>query len=86
MAIMLELPPELERELSAEAAQHGLPLAEYAVRILTTGRPTREMPKTGTELVQYWESEGLIGTRPNLTDSPAHARALREQAERRVRE
>ena len=86
MTITLELPPELERELSAEAARHGLSLSEYAVRILATGRPARDMPKTGAELVQYWEREGLIGTRPASTDSQAHVRALREHAERRVRE
>jgi hypothetical protein len=51
MRIMLDLPQELERELSLEAAQLGLPLAEYALRILTTGRIVGNVPKTGVDLM-----------------------------------
>lgn len=40
-----------------------------------------ELP--GTDLVTYWRRENLIGTRPEIADSPAYARRLREQAERR---
>lgn len=86
MTITLDLPQELERELSAEAARQGVPLSEYALRLLATGRPARPMPKTGAELVSYWQSEGLIGTRSDIADSQIHARVLREQAERRGRE
>ncbi len=86
MTLTLELPHELERELSAEAARQGLSLSDYAVRLLATARPARAMPKTGAELVTYWQSEGLIGARADLRDSQAHARYLREQAERRVQE
>ncbi|HEY0604583.1 MAG TPA: hypothetical protein VGD58_16820 [Herpetosiphonaceae bacterium] len=86
MAITLELPYELEQELSAEAARQGLPLAEYAVRILATGRTVQPMPTTGAELVRYWQAEGLIGSNPEIADSQEYARQLREQAERRVRE
>lgn len=86
MTITLELPQELEQELLAEAARQGLPLSEYALRLLATGRPSRPMPTTGAELVRYWQDEGLVGSRPEIADSQAHARALREQADRRVRE
>ncbi len=86
MTITLELPQELERELSAEAARQGLPLAEYALRILTIGRPARPMPTNGADLVSYWQSEGLIGSRVDINDSQAHARRLREQAEHRIQE
>ncbi|MDP9314282.1 MAG: hypothetical protein M3R24_25945 [Chloroflexota bacterium] len=86
MTITIELPHELEQELSSEAARQGLPLAEYALRILATGRPARQMPITGAELVDYWHSEGLIGSRSDIADSQDHARHLREQAERRVRD
>lgn len=41
------------------------------------------MPTNGAELVVYWDKNGLIGTRPDVTDSVAHARALRRQAETR---
>jgi len=84
MSLELNLPPELETELAAEAARLGLPLAEYALRLLAGGRSSSPMPRDGTELVAYWQAEGLIGTRAEVTDSQTHARALREQAQRRA--
>jgi hypothetical protein len=83
MSLVIELPPELERELSAEAAQLGLPLPEYALRLLATGRHPGSRPRSGPELIAYWQEAGLIGTRPDITDASAHARGLRESAERR---
>ncbi len=86
MNIVLELPPDLESALSAEAAREGLTLAEYAIRKLAEGRADGESPRTGSELVAYWEKEGLIGSRPDIVDSQEHARLLRDRAERRPRE
>jgi hypothetical protein len=83
MILTLDLPQELGDELSAEAARMGLPVTEYALRILATGRAAGDMPKTGAELVAYWQREGLIGTRPDIADSQEHARMLRRQAETR---
>jgi predicted DNA-binding antitoxin AbrB/MazE fold protein len=37
--------------------------------------------RSGAELVAYWQAEGLIGARSEIQDSPAHARALRKQAQ-----
>lgn len=74
---------ELENELSAQAAQLGLSLPEYVLRVLTNGVVSGKRPKTGAELVEYWENEGLIGTRPDITDSRPHARQIRKEAERR---
>jgi hypothetical protein len=85
MSITLDLPEELENELSAEASQLGLSLPEYILRVLSTGLVMGKIPKTGAELVEYWQSEGLIGTRPDITDSQAHARQIREQVQRRTR-
>jgi hypothetical protein len=84
MSIMLDLPQELEDELAAEAARLNLPLAEYAARALAVGRTLSGMPKTGAELVAYWQNEGVIGSRQDITDSQEHARAVRHQAERRA--
>ena len=81
MTLVLELPSELETELATEAAHLGLPLANYVLQLLTEGRNRR----TGAQLVAYWQAEGLIGTRPETVDAPVHARALREQAQRRAR-
>ena len=85
MSLVLHLPADLETELTAEAARHGLPLAEYVLRLLAGGRAPTPAPRTGAELLAYWQGAGLIGTRPEIADSSAHARALREQAQRRLR-
>lgn len=84
--ISLDLPRELEEELAAEAARLGLPLAEYAVRVLAESRPaTADRPLTGAELVEYWKREGIIGSRPDIEDPVAFARALRERNQNRAR-
>lgn len=85
MSLVLHLPPELETELIAEASRMGLPLPEYVKQLLLAGRPPRAMPRDGAELVSYWQGEGLVGTRGDITDSGRHARALRQQAEQRER-
>ena len=85
MSIAVDLPEELESELSAEAAQLGLSLPEYVLRVLSTGVVIGKRPRTGAELVDYWQNEGLVGTRSEITDSQAHARKIRKQAERRPR-
>jgi hypothetical protein len=84
MSITLDIPEELEIELSAEAARLGLSLPEYLLRVLSTGLVIGRRPKTGADLVEYWQKEGLIGTRPDIGDSEAHARRIREQAEQRT--
>ena len=77
MSLVLDLPTELETELTIEAARFGLPLPEYALRLLAGGRAAGPTPRSGAELLAYWQSEGLIGTRSDIADSPAHARTLR---------
>jgi hypothetical protein len=85
MSLVLDLPPEVEKELAAEAARLRLPLSEYAARVLAAGRLPDPKPQSGAELIAYWQGEGLIGTRPDIEDAPEHARALREKAEKRER-
>ncbi|MEL6402007.1 MAG: hypothetical protein AAFR26_23480 [Cyanobacteria bacterium J06626_4] len=83
MNITLDLPLELEQELSTEASQLQLPLAEYILRVLAFRPFLQNPPKTGVELVTYWENVGVVGSRPDITDSQEHARKLRDQAEHR---
>ena|SRR5215831_11157414 len=85
MSITVDLPEELENELSAEAAQIGLSLPEYVLRVLSTGLLVGRTPKSGGELVDYWRNEGLIGARADIADSQVRAREVRERAERRTR-
>jgi hypothetical protein len=86
MSIILDLPQELESALATEATQLGLSLTEYVLRLLSTRSLVGQPPTTGAELVAYWQREGVIGTRLDIIDSQTHARQLRHQAERRLRE
>lgn len=83
MNIYLDLPLELESELSTEASRLNLPLSEYILRVLSVRKVLSNSPKTGAELVAYWQSEGVINSRSDITDSQAHARQLRHEAETR---
>ena len=85
MTLTLDLPEELETELTAEAQRLGLPLSEYARRLLATGKAPGGAPTTGSELVAYWQSEGVVGSRPDISDSQQHARSIRHRAENRYR-
>lgn len=85
MTISLDLPSELETELSAEASQLKLPLAEYILRVLSFRSFLQNPPKTGVDLVAYWESIGVVNSRPDIIDSQEHARRLRDQVEHRDR-
>lgn len=86
MSLVLDLPAELENELAAEASRLRLPIAEYVLRLLAGGRTLSAAPCTGAELLAYWQGEGLIGTRQEIADSSAHARALRVQAQKRAQQ
>ncbi len=86
MSITLELPLELESELSTEAKRLNLPLSEYLLRVLLTRQFPSKPPKTGADVVAYWQSEGVINSRHDIIDSQAHARKLRHEAETRIRE
>lgn len=83
MSITLNLPPELEAELSVEANRLDLPLQEYVLRILSTHSCLQNPPQKGSELVAYWEKEGVINSRPEIQDSQKFARHLRSEAEKR---
>jgi hypothetical protein len=85
MTIKLDLPERLERELVVEAARLGLPVEQYALRLLSRESPPSAGPRSGAEVVEYWRREQLIGYRPGIEDSSAHARKIRHEAERRPR-
>lgn len=85
MGIRLDLPPELESELSTEASRLNLPLTDYILQVLSIRQVLNNSPKTGAELVSYWQSAGVINSRPDISDSQVHARHLRHEAETRTR-
>jgi hypothetical protein len=82
MSLTLDLPPELEARLQDEAARRGVPLEEYALELLRSQVTARTV---GAQIVAEWEQAGVIGSRPDITDSQAHARMLRERAQQRDR-
>ncbi len=100
MTLTLELTPEQEQHLEAEARRRNMDATSYAKTMLFEDATAQEseaealppigpLPPangTGTDLVAYWEREGLIGTRPDIKDSLEHAQAIRRKAERRSRE
>ncbi len=81
MTLKLELTQDLEKHLAADAARLGLALEQYALELLR--KAARPKPANGADLVAYWRQEGLIGSRPEIEDSQAHARSLRGEAQRR---
>ncbi len=85
MNVTIDLPPDLESELSTEASLLKLPLTEYIMRVLSFRPFLQNPPKTGAELVVYWESVGIIDSRPDIADSQEYARQLRHEAETRER-
>jgi hypothetical protein len=85
MNITLELPSELEQELTTEASKLKLPLTEYVLRILFFRPFLQNPPKTGIDLVAYWESVGVVSSRSDIDNSQEHARRLRDRAENRER-
>ena len=86
MEVTLDIPQPLATSLQEHANREGLTLPEYIVRWLDVDRPDFVKPKTGAELVAALKVNGLIGMRMDITDSAAHARALREEAQTRRRD
>ena len=85
MTLNLNLSPELKHELCTEASQLNLLLTEYVLRIIAARQRLGNLPKTGAELVDYWQREGVINSRPDITDSQVYARNLRNEGETRER-
>jgi hypothetical protein len=79
----VEIPDDLADALTGEASRLGLSLPDYAVRLLTSARPSAASVRSGADLVAFWRAEGLVGSRPDIDDSQSEARRLREQAQRR---
>ena len=86
MTLNLELDAELAEVLAEEAARKKMSLPDYAVYLLTITVPPPPPLKTGADVVAYWEANGLIGTRPDITDPVAHSEAMRAKSNSRNRD
>lgn len=83
MNISLDLPSNLEAELSLESSQLNLPLTDYILRVLASRPVPQNLPQTGAELVAYWQNVGVINSRSDIADSQEYAHELRLEAESR---
>ena len=89
MSIVVNLPAELEKTIAAEAAKAGMTVSDYVAGRLaqvatTNGAHGSKRRLSGAALVQQWKELGLVGYRTDITDPEAHARRLREAAQRRT--
>lgn len=88
MQINLVLPDDLSTQLSREATELGLPLAEHILRVLTNRNRAdapSEQALTGAKLIAYWTREGIIGSRADIEDVAEHSRELRNRSQDRRR-
>ena len=83
MIVPLDLPSDLENDLSLEASRLKLSLTDYILRVLSSRPFLQNPPKTGAELITYWENSGVINSRPDIADSQEHARRLRHESDNR---
>ncbi len=89
MTLILDLTPQQEQQIEAQARARNMDARTYALARLFEDQPVEhaeEKQWSGADLVAYWEKEGVIGSRPDITDSQEHARAIRRKAERRGRD
>jgi hypothetical protein len=86
MTVTLNLAPKVEAQLRAEAAKQHVSVEDLLQTLVENVLlSTSPVPTNGAELVAYWQKEGVIGTRPDITDSAEYARALRRKVETRER-
>ncbi len=88
MAYTLELLPDTEARVQAQADAQGLAVEEYLVSLIEDALPAPK-PRTGAELVALLKKEGILGMwadRTDIGDSVEYARTLRREAETRGRD
>jgi hypothetical protein len=83
MTLTLDLPTQLEDRLRAVAERHGVAPDSFALHALEAAVLADETPADGPALLRFWQAAGVVGMRPDITDSQLHADALRDEAERR---
>src|SRR2546423_2777197 len=87
LTLVLELTKEQEALLRERAKRIGLPVEEFAKQVLDREVSSEPQPRTGAQLVDYLEREGVLGIwadRTDIPDSPEFARQLRRKAEKRA--
>jgi hypothetical protein len=55
MTLTVELPPDLEQRLQAEAARRGLSVGDYALELPNESAPVASVPTKSAEVIAQWE-------------------------------
>ena len=67
MSVTIDLPPDIEARLAAQAAKLGVPLAQHLRRLLEEhAAPSKPARKTPAERAKHWRESvaGLPDTKP----------------------
>jgi hypothetical protein len=69
MSVTIDLPPEIEESLAAQAAALGVPLAEHLRRLLAEqAGASKARPKTPQERVKLWRDVSRLPDTKPLSD------------------
>ena len=85
MTLIIDLTKEEEARLRRCAERNGMAVEEFAKQVLDREMGSEPPARSGAELVDYLEREGVLGIwadRTDITDSPEYARQLRRKAEK----
>jgi len=66
MTITLEIKPEVEAELAAQAAAHGMDVPSYAAVLLEKAAQPSDQPKPKNSLVEFFRESPLVGLELDL--------------------
>lgn len=91
MTHTVDLPPDMEARLQAEAGRRQMPIDECLQTLVAHSLPEPAVPgdfqaqfKTGADVVAYWRREGIIGMwadREDMKDSVEYVNRLRHSIE-----
>jgi hypothetical protein len=66
MTITIDIKPEVEAELAAQAAARGMDVKSYAASLLENAAKTTEKPEANKSFVEFLRESPLVGLELNL--------------------
>ena len=66
MTLTIEIKPEIEAELAAQAAARGMDVQAYAASVLEEAAKTAEKPRSAESFVEFLRESPLVGAELNL--------------------
>jgi len=84
MTLTIELTPEQEATLQAQANAAGMEASEYARQLLASDLVIERRPMSGAEMIAHWKRDGVLGSYGDMdVDAPELARRIRERGHMR---